>query len=83
MRDGPGWLAAVVVRPSAGIGAGVVRVWWCHTSWAAEAVTALVDGSRAKPYRVRIAVDPFPELAWAKVELALAEQALHSAVAGR
>jgi uncharacterized Zn finger protein len=42
-------------------------------------VTARVQGSRARPYVVRIGIDPFPELVWAKIEIALAEQALPSA----
>jgi len=42
-------------------------------------VVALVQGSRVKPYRVRIGFKPLPELVWARVEIALAEQALHSA----
>ncbi len=46
---------------------------------AAGAVTARVQGSRRTPYAVRIGLAPFPELVWAKVEVALAEQALCSA----
>jgi uncharacterized Zn finger protein len=42
-------------------------------------VQALVQGSRAKPYKVRITLAPFPELVWARAEIALAEQALPSA----
>ena len=42
-------------------------------------VTASVQGSRPKPYAVGIGLTPFPELVWAKVEVALAEQALCSA----
>jgi uncharacterized Zn finger protein len=42
-------------------------------------VAASVQGSRAKPYRVRIGLTPFPELVWARAEIALAEQALPSA----
>jgi len=42
-------------------------------------VRAEVQGSRAKPYKVRIGLAPFPELVWARVEIALAEQALPSA----
>lgn len=42
-------------------------------------VRALVQGSRARPYQVRVGLEPFPELVWARVEIALAEQALHSA----
>ena len=42
-------------------------------------VTARVQGSRHTPYAVRIGLAPFPELVWAKAEVALAEQALCSA----
>ena len=42
-------------------------------------VTASVQGSRPRPYAVVIGLAPFPELVWAKVEVALAEQALCSA----
>ena len=42
-------------------------------------VTASVQGSRRTPYAVRIGLPPFPELVWAKAEVALAEQALCSA----
>lgn len=42
-------------------------------------VCASVQGSRVKPYRVTIGLPPFTELVWAKVEIALAEQALPSA----
>ena len=42
-------------------------------------VHAAVQGSRAKPYRVRIGLAAFTELVWAKVEIALSEQALCSA----
>lgn len=42
-------------------------------------VRASVQGTRRTPYRVRIGLAPFPELVWAKVEVALAEQAIHSA----
>ena len=42
-------------------------------------VRATVQGSRARPYRVTIGLQPFGELVWAKVEIALAEQALFSA----
>jgi uncharacterized Zn finger protein len=42
-------------------------------------VRAAVQGSRAKPYRVIIGLTPFPELVWAKAEIALSEQALPSA----
>lgn len=43
------------------------------------AVTATVQGSRRAPYRVRIGITPLSELVWAKVEVALAEQAIFSA----
>jgi uncharacterized Zn finger protein len=42
-------------------------------------VRAEVQGSRVTPYRVRIGLKKFTELVWAKVEVVLAEQALHSA----
>jgi uncharacterized Zn finger protein len=42
-------------------------------------VEARVQGSRARPYAVRIGLPAFPELVWAKAEIALAEQALPSA----
>ena len=42
-------------------------------------VTASVQGSRARPYAVRIGLPVFPELVWAKAEIALSEQALPSA----
>ena len=42
-------------------------------------VKASVQGSRKTPYRVSIALPAFGELLWAKVEVALAEQAIHSA----
>ena len=42
-------------------------------------VRASVQGSRAKPYRVTIGLAAFPELVWAKAEIALSEQALPSA----
>ncbi len=42
-------------------------------------VTASVQGSRRTPYKVSIALPAFGELVWAKVEVALAEQAIHSA----
>lgn len=42
-------------------------------------VSAQVQGSRVTPYRVRIGLRPFTQLVWAKVEVVLAEQALHSA----
>jgi uncharacterized Zn finger protein len=42
-------------------------------------VSASVQGSRAKPYKVTISLSAFSELVWAKVEVCLAEQAIHSA----
>jgi uncharacterized Zn finger protein len=42
-------------------------------------VTASVQGSRRTPYTVTIALPAFGELVWAKVEVSLAEQAIHSA----
>jgi uncharacterized Zn finger protein len=42
-------------------------------------VTASVQGSRRKPYAVTIGLPPFDLLLWAKVEITLAEQAIHSA----
>jgi uncharacterized Zn finger protein len=42
-------------------------------------VSARVQGSRARPYRVRIALDRFPEADWNLVESALAARALYSA----
>lgn len=42
-------------------------------------VTASVQGSRRTPYRVSIALPVFSELVWAKVEVTLTEQAIHSA----
>ena len=42
-------------------------------------VTASVQGSRRTPYAVRIGFAALPSLAWAKVEVALAEEALCSA----
>ena len=42
-------------------------------------VRATVQGSRVKPYRVTIGLAPFPEIVWAKAEIALSEQALPSA----
>ena len=42
-------------------------------------VTASVQGSRKTPYKVAIALPAFSELVWAKVEVTLAEQAIHSA----
>jgi uncharacterized Zn finger protein len=42
-------------------------------------VSARVQGSRARPYRVRIGLDRFAEADWALVESALAARALYSA----
>jgi uncharacterized Zn finger protein len=42
-------------------------------------VTAQVQGSRVTPYAVRIRLAKFTELIWAKAEVVLAEQAIHSA----
>jgi uncharacterized Zn finger protein len=42
-------------------------------------VTASVQGSRVTPYKVRIGLPRFTELVWAKAEVVLAEQAIHSA----
>lgn len=42
-------------------------------------VAASVQGSRRTPYKVKIELAPFSELVWAKVEVVLAEQAIHSA----
>jgi uncharacterized Zn finger protein len=42
-------------------------------------VSAVVQGSRADPYQVRITLPPFSALVWTKVEVALAEQAIYSA----
>jgi uncharacterized Zn finger protein len=42
-------------------------------------VSARVQGSRARPYRVRVALDRFPEADWTLVESALAARALYSA----
>jgi uncharacterized Zn finger protein len=46
---------------------------------AAGRVRAQVQGSRVRPYTVQLKVAPFTELAWTKVEIALAEQAIYSA----
>ena len=43
-------------------------------------VTSSVQGSRKTPYKVSIALPAFSELVWAKVEVTLAEQAIHSAM---
>ena len=42
-------------------------------------VRAKVQGSRVRPYDVRIGLAPFSQLVWAKAEIALSEQALPSA----
>lgn len=42
-------------------------------------VRASVQGSRKTPYKVSIALPAFSEMVWAKVEVTLAEQAIHSA----
>lgn len=42
-------------------------------------VAALVQGSRVTPYKVRVGLAQFSELTWAKAEVVLAEQAIHSA----
>lgn len=42
-------------------------------------VTASVQGSRRTPYKVSIGLPAFSELVWAKVEVTLSEQAIHSA----
>jgi len=42
-------------------------------------VTASVQGSRRTPYKVSIALPAFSQLVWAKVEVSLAELAIHSA----
>jgi len=43
------------------------------------AVRATVQGSRVKPYKVRVGLSPFEDEIWAEVELRLAAQALFSA----
>ena len=48
-------------------------------SVAAGMVKASVQGSRKTPYTLTIALPAFSELVWAKVEVCLAEQAIHSA----
>ena len=45
----------------------------------AGSVTALVQGSRARPYRVRIGITAFGKPEWAKLEQALAASAWYSA----
>ncbi|MEV2241926.1 SWIM zinc finger family protein [Micromonospora sp. NPDC049891] len=42
-------------------------------------VTAVVQGSRAKPYQVTVALPPFPARLWARIEGELAAQAFFSA----
>ena len=42
-------------------------------------VRATVQGSRVKPYLVTIGLAAFPEIVWARAEIALSEQALPSA----
>jgi uncharacterized Zn finger protein len=42
-------------------------------------VRATVQGSRVKPYRVTVGLAAFPEIVWARAEIALSEQALPSA----
>ena len=42
-------------------------------------VRATVQGSRVRPYRVTIGLATFPEIVWARAEIALSEQALPSA----
>lgn len=42
-------------------------------------VTSRVQGSRRAPYQVSVRLEPFDELVWTKVEIVLAEQAIHSA----
>ncbi len=42
-------------------------------------VTAQVQGSRVRPYRVSVGLTPFPSKTWAGIEARLAEQALYSA----
>lgn len=42
-------------------------------------VSAQVQGSRVRPYAVRVAFPQLSELLWAKAEVAIAEQAIHSA----
>lgn len=42
-------------------------------------VTAVVQGSRPKPYQVRVQFPPITEKVWAALEIALSAQAVHSA----
>jgi uncharacterized Zn finger protein len=46
---------------------------------ASGTVSARVQGSRARPYRVRVTLDRFSDADWARVESALAARALYSA----
>ena len=46
---------------------------------APRVATASVQGSRKTPYKVSITLPAFSELVWAKVEITLAAQAIHSA----
>src|SRR5690606_23829439 len=46
---------------------------------AAGEVTATVQGSRPRPYRVRIGLTPLPDRAWAAAEQALSRQAIYAA----
>lgn len=46
---------------------------------ASGVVRARVQGSRRRPYEVRIGFAPLPPLVWAKAEIALSEEALASA----
>ena len=45
----------------------------------AGSATARVQGSRARPYRVRIGITAFGKLEWAKLEHALADNAWYTA----
>lgn len=42
-------------------------------------VTAVVQGSRARPYRVRIGLSPYDKAEWGRVEAALADSAWYAA----
>jgi uncharacterized Zn finger protein len=42
-------------------------------------VTASVQGSRVRPYRVTVGLAPFPARTWSEIEVSLAGQALYSA----
>lgn len=46
---------------------------------AAGEVAAKVQGSRVRPYAVRVGLTPYPEATWQRIETALAEQARYSA----